>query len=63
MAVVDQIREYLQSILIMNVLYRLIYAYKAQNRNETTKSILPSKVHGSTLVILITISRILFPGQ
>ncbi|RAK75077.1 uncharacterized protein BO72DRAFT_186619 [Aspergillus fijiensis CBS 313.89] len=53
---VTQICEYVQSILILSIFHRLIHAYKAQNRNETTKTILPSKVHGSTLVLLIFIS-------
>ena len=56
MTIIAQICKYLQSILILNVYYRLIHAYKAQNRNDTTKTILPSKMHGSTSVSLIIIS-------
>lgn len=56
MIIIAQICKYLQSILILNVLYRLIHAYKAQNRNDMTKTILPSKMHGSTLVSLVIIS-------
>ncbi|PYH64273.1 uncharacterized protein BO88DRAFT_180687 [Aspergillus vadensis CBS 113365] len=56
MIIIAQICKYLQSILILNVLYRLIHAYKAQNRNDITKRILPSKMHSSTLVSLVIMS-------
>ncbi|RAH52637.1 hypothetical protein BO85DRAFT_175449 [Aspergillus piperis CBS 112811] len=56
MKIIPQICKYLQSILILNVLYRLIHAYQAQNRNDITKTILPSQMHGSTLVSLVIIS-------
>lgn len=56
MKIIPQICKYLQSILILNVLYRLIHAYQAQNCNDITKTILRSQMHGSTLVSLVIIS-------
>ncbi|GKZ38308.1 hypothetical protein AbraIFM66950_010438 [Aspergillus brasiliensis] len=54
--IVAQICDYLQGILILIVFYRLIYAYKAQNRTETTKTTLPTTVRGSMVVSLAILS-------